>query len=209
MELSPMQRSVSFLAIVLVLAGLCVYLFLPSVSGAAGRAPARAHRSSAPPASPGSPAATSPARPGGQAAPPDIYRWLPFSRAGLTAAASVTEHFAADYGTFSFTDSTAAYLAPMRPLVTSQLAQLLGRAFGTPGLAATRTSQRQTSTATATISALRSFGPTSLTFLVTIAQRITGTKGPSKQSGTYAITVTGNGTSWHVSDIELASAGNL
>ncbi len=121
----------------------------------------------------------------------------------------MTARFAADYGTFSYTESATAYLAPMRPLVSSQLAQLLGRAYTTPGLAATRTSQRQTSTATAAITSLRSFGPTSLTFLVTITQRIAGTKGASRQSADYAITLTGNGTSWQVSDIELASAGNL
>jgi hypothetical protein len=207
MELSSTQRAVSFLAIVLVLAGLCVYLFLPSASGAAGRAPGHAHRSSAPASQ--SPAPTGPTPAGGPAGPADIYRWLPFSRAGLTAAASVTDRFAADYGTFSYTETAAAYLASMRPWVTSQLAQLLGRAFATPGLAATRTSHRQISTGTAAISALRSFGPTSLTFLVTITQRITGSNGPSRQTGSYAITVTGNGTSWHVSDIELASAGNL
>src|SRR5216683_3936600 len=173
MELSSMQRAVSFLAIVLVLAGLGVYLFLPSASGAASRAPGRAPRSarSASPSA-GSPAPSSPAKAGGQAGTPDIYRWLPFSRAGLAAAASVTARFAADYGTFSYTESATAYLAPMRPLVSSQLAQLLGRAYTTPGLAATRTSQRQTSTATAAITSLRSFGPTSLTFLVTITQRI-------------------------------------
>lgn len=206
MELSSMQRAVSFLAIVLVLTGLGVYLFLPSASGAASQAPSHPHH---PPASSASSGPSSPALAGGRAGQPDIYRWLPFSQAGLAAAVGVTARFAADYGTFSYTESPAAYLAPMRPMVTSQLAQVLGRAFATPGLAAARTSQRQRSSATAVISALRSFGATSLTFVVTITQRIAGTNGTTSQSASYAITLTGTGTSWRVSDIELASAGNL
>jgi hypothetical protein len=64
------------------------------------------------------------------------------------------------------------------------------------------------STATAEILALRAFGPSSLTFVVAILQRIVTSKGTSRQSADYAITLTGTGSAWQVSDIELASAGN-
>jgi hypothetical protein len=61
---------------------------------------------------------------------------------------------------------------------------------------------------TATIGSIRAFGPSSLTFLVQVSQQLTGTTGRSQQSTVYAVTVTGSGTSWQVTDVELASAGN-
>ncbi len=206
MELNPVQRAAAFIAVVLVLAGLGVYLFFPHSSAASDRGGAGQPRSSSGTPSPGPPSAASPA-PSGQAAP-DIYQWLPFTQAGLSSAAAATTEFARDYGTFSYAQSTQAYLAPMRPLVSGQLATVLGRAFAAPGLAGTRTSTRQVATATASILALRAFGPTSLTFVVAISQRIASTKGTSKQTTNYAVTLTGTGSSWQVNDIELASSGN-
>jgi hypothetical protein len=205
MELTPVQRFAAFAVVVLVLAGLGAYLFLPRSSAATDRGathPRQASQSPRPgPASPASPA------PGGPAAP-DIYQWLPFTQAGLASAATTTTTFAKDYGTYSYTQSAESYLAPMRRLMTGQLAVVLGRAFGAPGLAGTRAGSKQVATATVTILALRAFGPTSLTFVVAIAQRIASTKGISKLTTNYAITLTGTGSSWQVNDIELASAGN-
>jgi len=96
----------------------------------------------------------------------------------------------------------------MRALITSQLAAVLGRAYSAPGLVASRTAAKQAATATASILALRAFGPSSLTFVVAVAQRIASTKGTSRQSADYAVTLTGDGTSWQVTDIELSGAGN-
>jgi hypothetical protein len=209
-ELSPPQRIAVFAVVVLVLAGLGVYLFLPQRSEAGGRAhPAARHRvvppgtgsASTPPGSTASPV------PPGSAAP-DIYQWLPFTQAGLASAAAVTTRFAVRYGTYSYSESAQAYLAPMQPLMSDQLATVLGRAFSAPGLAASRTAVRQSATATASILALRAFGPSSLTFVVAVAQKITSTKGTSRQRTDYAVTLTGDGTSWQVTDIELSSAGN-
>jgi hypothetical protein len=203
MELTPVQRVAAFTVVVLVLAGLGAYLFLPRSSAASdssgARQPTVASRSPVP-------VQPSPV-PSGRAAP-DIYQWLPFTQSGLTSAATATETFARDYGTYSYTQNAQAYLAPMRKLMSGQLAAVLGRAFEAPGLADTRTGSKQVATATATILALRAFGPTSLTFVVAIAQRIASTKGVSKQTTNYAVTLTGTGSSWQVNDIELASAGN-
>ena len=149
-----------------------------------------------------------PARGPSGPAVPDIYQWLPFTQSDLASASATTISFAAHYGTFSYTQSAQAYLAPMRPEITSQLADVLGQAFAAPGLAATRASTRQTSTGTASILALRAFGPSSLTFVVAVAQRITSSKGTSEQNTDYSVTLTGTGSAWQVSDIELASAGN-
>jgi len=203
MELSPFQRFAAFAVVVLVLVGLGAYLFLPqSPAAGSGRSPSHPRSSSPAPArSPGGPA------PSGLAAP-DIYQWLPFTQAGLASAANATTSFAARYGTFSYTEGTQAYLAPMRPLITSQLAVALGRAFAAPGVAGTRVSSRQVATATGAIVALRAFGPSSLTFVVAITQRIASSKGTSRRTTDYAVTLTGTGSSWQVNDIELASAGN-
>lgn len=190
------------MVVVIVLAGLGAYMFLPHTPAAGGRVP-------------GHPRSTSPAPPDGSASPgpagqaaPDIYQWLPFTPAGLASAAATTTTFAMRYGTYSYTESPQAYLAPMRPLITSQLATVIGRAFAAPGLAGTRVSTRQVATATASILALRAFGPSSLTFVVALTQRIASSKGTARQSTDYAVTLTGSGSSWQVSDIELATAGN-
>jgi len=201
MELSPFGRIAAFAAVVLVLTGMAVWLFLPESSSAGGSARRpQSHRSS----SPGPVPTPRPTAPGLA----DIYQWLPFSPAGLTSAAQVTVEFAKDYGTFSYTESSGAYVAPMRRLATSQLLQVIGRAYAAPGLAAARASGRQVSVATASIESLRAFGPSSLTFIVDITQRIAGPAGSKQQSTGYAVTVTGTGTSWQVSDIELEGAGN-
>jgi hypothetical protein len=204
MELTPVQRIAAFAVVVVVLAGLGAYLFLPHPSAATDGGTGGSHWHS-----------PSPARSQGSVnqvpsnqARPDIYQWLPFTKAGLASAATAATSFARDYGTYSYTETTQAYLAPMRPLVSDQLAEVIGRAFQAPGLASTRSAAKQVATATAGILALRAFGPTSLTFVVAISQRITSTKGTRKQVTNYAVTLTGTGSSWHVNDIQLASAGN-
>ena len=211
MELSAGQRKAAFVLIVIVLAGLGFYLFTPLAHGT-GRGAASASspspRQPAPATSP--PAATSPAptaAPGGTAAP-DIYQWLPFTQAGLSSAAALVTRFGAAYGTFSYTQSAAAYVAPMRGMISTQLAGQIAAAYATPGVASTRVGQRQVSVATASIQSLRAFGPGSLTFVVAVTERIASTKGASQLGTDYAVTVTGDATSWQVSDVELASAGN-
>jgi hypothetical protein len=202
-ELSPVQRFAAFAAVVLVLAGLGAYLFLPQ-SSAAGTGQTSSPRSSSPRPSDG-PSSQAPA---GQDVP-EIYQWLPFTKAGLANAAATTIAFATRYGTYSYRQSAQEYLAPMSSLITSQLAVALGRAYAAPGLAAARVSSRQSATASAVIVSLRAFGPSSLTFVVAVKQRITGSKAPSVRTTDYAITLTGTASAWQVNDIQLASAGNL
>jgi hypothetical protein len=71
-----------------------------------------------------------------------------------------------------------------------------------------RTEEKQVSTGTAVISSLRAFGPSSMTFVVTATQHLVTTKGTSNGSTQWAVTVTGSGSSWLVSDIEPKNAGN-
>jgi hypothetical protein len=218
MDLSPVQRVLAFVGIVVVLGGMGAYLLIPGVRSAVGQGhgPAAASPSTPVPGARGtSPAAsarsTAPAAsvtptPAGSA--PDIYQWLPFSQTDLAKAASVTEAFGAAYDTFSYRESTSSYLASLRGLTTSELSATLARAYGTPGVASQRTQQKQISSARTEINSIRTFGSGSLTFVVTIVQTIRTKQGKSQNNGQYAITLTGSGQSWLVNDVELASAGN-
>jgi len=210
-DLSPGQQKALFAVVVVVLAALGYWLLLPKVTHSHGQA--RPAASPAPAATaPGSqpaqgasppPATVSPATAGGL----DIYSWLPFTEQGLAAAAAVTEKFVVDYNTYSYTESADDYVGRMNGLITTQLATTLRGLYSTPGVVKVRTGQKQVSTGTAMINSLRSFGPSSLTFIVTGTQRLTTSKGTSSGSSQYAVTLTGSGTSWQVNDIELSSVG--
>lgn len=211
MELTPIQRIVTFVVVVLVLAGLGVYLLLPKSSDGASAQPPSGPTPSHQPVSPTATGLTSSppsGPPPSTGNTPDIYNWLPFTPSGLASAARVTTTFAADYGTYSYRQNTASYLAPMKPLITGQLAELLGRAYSAPGLVAARMNGKQVSVGSAVITSMRAFGPSSITFVVTLTERTNGTNGPGSQTAGYAITVTGSGGSWQVNNIELESAGN-
>jgi hypothetical protein len=209
-ELSPRQRTAVFIAVVVALAALGYYLVVPAVTHSHGSAQ---NAASTPASTPSATEQTQTAAPTIQASAaaaggPDIYAWLPFTQQNLAAAASVAVRFSVDYNTFTYTESATDYTGAMGGLVTSQLAGTLRAVYQTPGVAKLRTSQKQVSTGTAVISSLRAFGPSSLTFIVTAGQRLATSDGTSTASTQYAVTVTGSGSSWQVSDIELQSAGN-
>ncbi len=210
MELSPGQRRTAFAVVVIVLAALGYYLIVPAVRHSSARpqaaAPASPSVSSAAPAAAGTgPAASASAPPAGDV---NIYSWLPFTQQDLSAAASVTMRFSVAYNTFTYNENAAAYVAAMHGLITSQLATTLRDAYQTPGVAQLRSSQKQVSTGTAQITSLRAFGASSMTFTVAAGQQLVTSDGTSNGSANYAVTVTGSGSSWQVSDIELQSAGN-
>jgi hypothetical protein len=212
MELTPGQRKAVFAGIVLALAALGAFLVSGSLlnnGGTRGR-PAAATQ----PLHSASPA-PAPATPAGLGAPTpaagtgvNIYQWLPFTQAGLTAAATVAREFAVEYSTYSYTENAASYVRRMRGLVTVQLAVTLARAYATPGVAQVRTQQKQVYSGTAQVTALRAFGPGSMTFVLAVAQKVTDTRGTSQNTISYAVTVIGAATHWLVNDVELANAGN-
>jgi hypothetical protein len=210
-DLSPGQQKAAFALVVVILAALGYWLVLPKVSHSSAQAqPARtpSPTESVPsplPTSASSPVAAAPSATGSV----NIYSWLPFTQQGLTAAATVTQQFLADYDTYSYTESAKAYVATMGGLITGQLAATLQGLYASPGVAKVRNDQQQVATATAVINSLRSFGSSSLTFIATATQHLATAKGSSTGSTQYAITVTGSGTSWQVNDIELASAGQF
>jgi len=207
-DLSPGQQKAAFVLVVVVLAALGYWLILPKVTHSNHPAAAATTPSAAPASSQGTqapqPTATvSPAATGSV----NIYSWLPFTEQGLAAAAAVTVKFGAAYNTYSYTESAADYVGAMNGLITGQLATTLKGVYAAPGVASLRTSQKQVSTGTAVIDSLRSFGPSSLTFVVTGTQHLVSSKGTSNGSTQYAITVTGSDSSWQVSDIQLATVG--
>jgi hypothetical protein len=214
MDLSPRQRVLAFVVIVVLLGGTGAYLLVPGVRTALGQGSPASPRPTASghPSHSAAPVPTS--APSSSAAPtatpsaPNIYAWLPFSQSDLAKAAGVTEAFGAAYDTFSYRESAAAYVAPMRNLATTELTGSLARGYSTLGVASQRAKQKQVSTATAVINSLRSFGASSLIFVVTINQRLHTTQGSSPVSSQWAITVVNNAGAWLVNDIEPAQAGN-
>jgi hypothetical protein len=214
MELSGTQRKIAFCVIVLVLVALGFYILDPAARGASQPgaqhpASSRSAHSSVPDATPSRSQSPAPGPTTASASHfANIYRWLPFSPAGLTSAASVVTRFADAYGTFSYTQSGRSYLGSLRPLVSAQLGAQIEGAFVTPGVAAQRAKLKQVSAGSSSINSLRAFGPSSLTFIVTMTEHITQVGGSNVQSAQYAITVTGSGSSWQVTSVELASEGN-
>jgi hypothetical protein len=208
MEMSSLQRRLTFGLIVVVLAGLVVYLVGTVARGSPGRPAGGAARSSPAPAriSPTSPAPAAPAPSAGSG--PDIYQWLPFTQAGLAQAASVADRFGVAYGTFSYTESAAAYAASLQRLGSAALAEQVEAAYSLPGVAEARAKTRQVSAGSATIESIQAFGPTSITFVVEITQHQTATTGSSDATTSYAMTLTGSGSSWQVTNIELSDLGN-
>jgi hypothetical protein len=211
MESSPLQRRVTFGLIVLILAGLGAYLINSAARGsarppAAGPpAPTATPQPSREALAPSAPAGSAPAA---GASAPDIYQWLPFTSQGLGAAASAARRFAAVYGTFSYTETGAAYAARLQPLASAALVGEIQNAYSLPGVAAARSAARQVSAGSAMIDSIRAFGAGSLTFVVQVTENLTASSGRSQNVTQYAITLTGSGSTWQVSDIELATAGN-
>jgi hypothetical protein len=225
MELSSGQQRALFVAIVVVLGGLGIYFIGPGWHHGASASPSQspspqpstaasgaAAPSSAPatqPATPAGTAATGPASApaaGGQA---DIYNWLPFTQQDLTTAAKTTVAFANDYGTWSYTESAVAYVAKMKPLITPELANTLQATYAPPGTLAQRKAQKQVSTGSAGITQLKAFAPSTITFDVTIEQKLTTSGGIRTDTSSYAVTCVKDASGWEVNDIELANAGDF
>src|SRR5208283_3119055 len=151
MDLSAGQQRALFAVIVVVLAGLGIFLITshgskrPAASGPPSSSP------SPPAQAAGSPSAVpSPTGAAGNASV-NIYQWLPFTQPDLARAAAVTTQVTTDYNTFTYTQSAASYVAQMNGLITSQLGQTLQNGFSTLGVARARTSQKQVSTGSAAI----------------------------------------------------------
>ncbi|MGH3245662.1 MAG: hypothetical protein ACRDOI_05525 [Trebonia sp.] len=221
MELTPGRQRLAFVVVVLALVGLGGYLIESHGSGgtpaAAPSTPARTPQPSASASSPGGtaggsvpPSVVPSATPASTAGGAEIYQWLPFTAADLSAAAQTTTTFAKDYATWSYTESAAAYAAKLSPVVTAPELAILKNGYSTAGVAGPRVAQKQVSTGGGTIDSIRSFGtgPT-ITFVVTINQQVTPVQPNATASAQYAVTVVSSGGTWQVNDLELSQLGNL
>jgi len=230
MELTPGQQRLLFVVIVLALAGLGIYLIGGRRSGGtpaaapsptASTATASTGTAGTGTASTGQPSPSGtetasvppsvvpPPTPVSTAGGAEIYQWLPFTPAGLTAAVKTTLSFATDYATWSYKESTAAYGAKFKALAAPPEIATLEEGYGTVGLAQARTATKQVSTGSGTIDQISSFGtgPT-ITFLVTITNRVTSTQPTTTQSPQFSVTVVSSAGAWQVNNIELSSLGN-
>jgi hypothetical protein len=215
MELTPSQRRLVFAVIVLVLVGLGIYLLNGRGSGGTpAAAPATSAGTAAPSAGTSSasvpPSVVPTPSPVSTVGGAEIYQWLPFTPADLTAAAQATTSFAADYVTWSYKENAAAYGATMRGLVTATELTSIEAGYETPGVASARAADKQVSTGSGTINSISSFSatPTSITFLVTINQQVTSTQPTPTQGNQYTVTVVSSGGGWQVSSINLSGLGN-
>jgi hypothetical protein len=206
MDLTSRQRMLAFAITALALAGLGVYLFLPASAKQHAASPSSSPAATSQPVS--SPSSAQPTGSTAASSQVNIYQWLPFAERDLARAANVVTQFAAYYGTYSYNESAASYVSRMQDLATSQLVQTIERGYVTPGVASLRAQQKRIYSGSAVIDSLRAFGPSSLTFVVTVNQKITGAQGQSQASVQYAVTVVNSGSGWQVNDIQLASAGN-
>jgi hypothetical protein len=217
MELTTGQQRLLFVVVVLALTGLGFYLIRGHGSGgtpAAALSPSATATATASPTATGPAASSVPpatvpaATPVSTAGGAEIYQWLPFTPDDLAAAANTTLKFATDYATWSYTEDTAAYGAKLSSLVTAKEMPVLESAYATPGVAAQRKADKQVSTGSGTIDVIRAFATGTITFSVTITQKVTSTQPASTQSAKYAVTVVSSGGGWQVNDIELANLGN-
>ena len=124
---------------------------------------------------------------------------LPVSPAALQSAAAVAARFAGMYDTVP-PGGPGAWLARLRPIVTSQLYGVLARAAAAPGLM-----PRGTASVRVTSEKIRVLAAGSVIFTVTFGQPAAGDRGPPS----LAVTVVPAGSGWLVYDVEPASAGNL
>ncbi|HEY1822329.1 MAG TPA: hypothetical protein VGG83_20580 [Trebonia sp.] len=161
-----------------------------------------------PPASPAArPAATASPQPAAATAT-SLASLLPFPPARLQAAASLAGRFTADWDSWSWRQSPAAWLARLQPMAAASLEPALAQAAGDRGVLAQRAAARQVAVATVTGLAIRDLTPGSVTVTATAAQVITGSSGTSRAVAAWAVTLTPDGSGWLVWDIEPASAGN-
>jgi hypothetical protein len=231
MELSPGRLRLLFVVVVIVLVGLGIFVIRGRNHDNAA-APAATPTTSASP-SPVAPSGTAAASDAATAVPPatvppatptptmaggaNIYQWLPFTQSDLTTAANNTLAFAKVYANTSYTETKAAYVGKLTGLTTPQEAATLVSEFETPEIAATRTADKQVATGSPTIDSISSFGPQgppapsgppSITFAVTIAQKLASTSGTLTSTPEYNITIVSTASGWQVQTIQLASLGN-
>jgi hypothetical protein len=220
MQLSTGQQRALFVVLVILLAGVGIYLVGPGRSHGGGAAPAASVSAAAATSSP-----TPLAVPSAEVTPTpvtaptaikgaNIYNWLPFTQQDLDDAANVTLAFATDYETFTYTDTPATYGQRLTNVVTSgqgQLLPLLERDFAPPGVQQQRDQQHLVSKSSGTIVRISTFGASpqaTITFVTNITVATTANGKTTTTSGAWDVTTVEVPGGWQVNDIEPDGAGN-
>ncbi|MFE0156136.1 hypothetical protein ACFWY5_54020 [Nonomuraea sp. NPDC059007] len=195
------KRGVIFVAIVAVVAA--VGLYVTMWPGDSDPAPVTATTGSAAPSVPvtGKPLATA------SDAPFDIYDYLPMSRQQLAAAADLAERFTASYGSFRYDEDPSVYADRVKVFTTGELAAFLTKALTSPGTIEQNKTEQTVATATAKMKEIRQVGATSIIFVVTSTQKLTGKSGTSERAEDLAVTLTPVGNDWRVFDVQPAGDG--
>ncbi|MFI6598888.1 hypothetical protein ACIBHX_21740 [Nonomuraea sp. NPDC050536] len=190
------KRGVAFAAIVVVVAAVGIYLTMWPTSDDPSTEQPVAGPTTSSSVAPSKPLATA------SGAPFDIYSYLPMSKQELAAAADLAERFTASYGTFRYDEDPAAYLARIKVFTTPELGNVLAK---------TRTSvdtaDQVVATSTAKMKQIRQVSRTSVVFVVTGTQQLTGKSGTKQQADDYAVTVSEAGNDWRIFDIQPADDG--
>jgi hypothetical protein len=203
MDLTDRQRKLAFAGIVVVLAGVGIYLSLPSPASSRPGAPPT------PPAAAPQAPATSPPGIASSVSPDgfDIYRLLPFSRRDFATAADLARRFTAAYATYRYDEDPRAYGGRLRPLVTDKLLSDLVNSQAAPGIIDQRKRDQTVAVGTATLDSIRDIEANSVIFVVTGRQQLSTAAGQSEDTKRYAVTVTRDGGVWRVYAFEPADAG--
>jgi hypothetical protein len=222
MQLSTGQQRALFVILVILLAGVGIYLLGPGRSHGATAAPAA---SVSPAAATSSPTPSPLGVPSAELAPTpvavpttiksaDIYKWLPFTQQDLNDAANVTLAFAAEYETYTYADTPATYGQRLAKFVTSgsgQLLPLLESGFEPPALVKQRDQQHLVSKGSGTIVRISSFGDSpqaSITFVIDIAVAKTVNGTTTTTSNGWDVTTVEVAGGWQVNNIQPDGAGD-
>jgi hypothetical protein len=204
-EMNDRQRKLVFAGIVVALAFIGIYLTLPSPDSPEKHATPKPIGDSALPTGPTT-------APPGISTPItadtfDIYKLLPFSKSDFATAADVGQRFMVAYETYRFDDTQQTFTQRFQGLLTTDLQNQLVQSFFAPGLIDQRKQDQEVAQGSATIDSVRTFGATSITFLITGHQQLSKAGHVSPVNQQFAVTVAHVGTSWQTYSVEPSNFG--
>ncbi|MFF5206752.1 hypothetical protein [Streptosporangium sp. NPDC000396] len=203
------RRGLVFAVLVVILAVVGIYLTMWPDSGDGQQTPADPVGVSR--TAPGSQAQVSAEPPRALAtasnAPFDVYSYLPMTKQELAASADYAQRFTAAYGTFRYDEDPAAYGDRLRGYTTGEFADVLLRTLTSPGTVEANRAEEVVSVGTARVKEIRQIQNTSVVFVVTGSQKVTGKSGPTERTEDYAVTLIEVGADWRVHDLQPADSG--
>ena len=170
----------------------------------------RAYRAEQPEATVQPPRSSAPAATGSAPArtAADAQRLLPFTPDQIVDAADLASRFAVAYTTHRYDEPPRTYLQRLIPMASPQLLPTIERAATDTGTLTQRHRTQEISTGQARPEVIRTLGPTSITFLLTVIDHSTTIHASRQDLLYYALTLAKTRDRWQVYAIELADTGN-